>query len=297
MTDKQRAMHNVMESIERYFHNDLARSGIMYRLFARVKTMRSLRHKMEIKGDSYRSGKKKIQDVIGLRVVLYFPEDVEILATYFSCLNLVDSAVDNHDTSTFMPKRLNLTKHIPAKFVPEFRAALPDEFAPYIDATYEIQIRTIFSEGWHEVEHDLRYKCKEQWKGYENYSRTLNGIFATLETAEWSMCSLFKDMAIKNALEGSFTAMMRNKMRLRFANDSFSPEVFGFLHSHPDIVHTLLMTDRMVFVLTLLAHRKSFPLTFDNALFFINRFEIRDEELRALESEETAQMIDEVINS
>ncbi|MBK7959276.1 MAG: hypothetical protein IPK03_14995 [Bacteroidetes bacterium] len=27
-----------------------------------------------------------------------------------------------------------------------------------VDSTFEVQLRTILSEGWHEIDHDLRYK-------------------------------------------------------------------------------------------------------------------------------------------
>ena len=58
----------------------------------------------------------------------------------------------------------------------DFISALPEGFKGRIEPTFKIQIRTVFSEGWHEVEHDLRYKCKDDWEGCELYSHTLNGI-------------------------------------------------------------------------------------------------------------------------
>ena len=42
-----------------------------------------------------------------------------------------------------------LQKELSNVDINEFDAAL-------IDNTYEIQLRTVLSEGWHEVEHDLR---------------------------------------------------------------------------------------------------------------------------------------------
>ena len=55
----------------------------MYRLFGRAKTVASIQHKIGLKGESYRSGKQKINDIIGLRIVVYFPDDVDVLAMYF----------------------------------------------------------------------------------------------------------------------------------------------------------------------------------------------------------------------
>ena len=114
-----------------------------------------------------------------------------------------------------------------AEMTEEFSAALPEQFRDCIEPTYEIQIRTVFSEGWHEVEHDLRYKCKEDWEGCEPYSRALNGVIATLETAEWNMKSLFADMARLNFIHSNYTAMLRNKFHLKFKAETLSEALFG----------------------------------------------------------------------
>ena len=265
----------------------------MFRLFARVKTISSLHHKMQIKGDNYRSGKSLIQDMIGLRVVLYFQDDVDALAFFYSCGEVVDSSIDEFDSSTFRPQRLNLTCKLPVEFVEDFRKALPEEFATYIDSTYEIQIRTVFSEGWHEVEHDLRYKCKEDWEGCESYSRVLNGVIATLETAEWSMKSLFDQMARVNYQNKNYRAMLRNKMHLRIKGGDLSDSVNEFLLQNHHVAESILNTDRFVVVLTLLNHQKPIELTYDNLIFLMNRIEMNNQELIELEPGDTRKMLDD----
>ena len=278
--------------LESQMFQHLNQCGLMFRLFSRVKTISSLHHKMQIKGDSYRAGKSLIQDMIGLRIVLYFQDDVDALAFFYSCGEVVKSSIDEFDSSTFRPQRLNLTCNLPAELVEDFRKSLPEELAPYIDNTYEIQIRTIFSEGWHEVEHDLRYKCKEDWEGCESYSRVLNGVIATLETAEWSMKSLFDQMARVNYQNKNYRAMLRNKMHLRIKGEDFSENINDFLLRNPQIAEGVLNTDRFVIILTLLNHQKSIELTYDNLLFLINRIEMNNQELRNMESESTKKMLD-----
>lgn len=273
----------------------LSQSGIMFRIFGRAKSLRSLKHKMDIKGEKYRSGKGKIQDMIGIRIVLYFTDDVDALEMFLCRENLVDRSVDVPDVATFKPQRLNLVKKIPQELREDFINSLPAEYAPYLDDTYEIQIRTVFSEGWHEVEHDMRYKCHEDWNGCDSYSRQLNGVIATLETAQWTMGAIFREMSQQNMLSGNYHAMLRNQLLLRFANDDFSPEVIMYLDTHRAVVQQLHQTDRLVFVLMLLNHSKPIPLTYDNVLFLINRFDIFDDELRKLESPEVATMIDDFL--
>ena len=286
-------LRTIADKLELQIFQHLNQCGLMFRLFSRVKTTSSLHHKMQIKGDSYRTGKSKIQDMIGLRIVLYFQDDVDALAFFYSCGDVVKSSVDEFDSSTFRPQRLNLTCNLPAEFMEDFRKALPEEFADYIDNTYEIQIRTIFSEGWHEVEHDLRYKCKEDWEGCESYSRVLNGVIATLETAEWNMKSLFDQMARTNFQNKNYQAMLRNKMHLRIKGDGLSARIQEFLLQHPHVAESILNTDRFVVILTLLNHQKPIELTYDNLFYLINRIEMNNQGLRDLEPDDTRNLLDE----
>ena len=275
----------------------ISKSGLMFRLFWRVKTIESIRHKMRIKGDSYLKGKAKMQDIIGLRIVVYFPDDVEVLSTYFGCGDVVKESIDTPDDSTFRPQRLNITRILPEEYIDDFRNALPQEYADVIDSTYEIQIRTIFSEGWHEVEHDLRYKCKEDWVGYESQSRVLNGVIATLETAEWSMTSLFQSMAYENLIRGNYSSLLRNKMRIRLKSENFSQPVANYLSLHPDVMRRFVDSDRMVILLTLIIHDRQLPLTYDNVLFLVNRLDLGDSGLQALEDPQTQENLDLLLES
>lgn len=287
----------IAKQIEAQLIDQLNGSGIMFRLFSRVKTPFSISNKVNHKGDLYRSGKGKIADIIGLRIVVYFTDDVEVLSLLLNNQQVVKRSVDEPDSCTFSPQRLNLTSRIPEEYIADFRAQLPAEYASIIDDTYEIQIRTIFSEGWHEVEHDLRYKCKEDWVGYENFSRTLNGVIATLETAEWSMKSLFHEMAFQNLRRRNFNAMLRNKLRIRLKGKGLSPVLIDFLKNHPSVANEVLNVDRVVFILILLKHKKHIELTYDNILFLMNRIEIMDPDLMQLEGEEIRKEITDMLHS
>ena len=287
----------IAEKLENQITARLDKCGLMYRLFSRAKTISSIEHKMVIKGEGYRSGRMKLQDIIGLRIVVYFQDDVDVLAFYYGCGEVVRTSIDEYDSSTFRPQRLNITCALPAELVDEFRRALPAEYAQYIDNTYEIQIRTIFSEGWHEVEHDLRYKCKEDWEGCDSHSRVLNGLIATLETAEWNMKALFDEMARMNCVQKNYRAMLRNKMHLRIKGDDFSPVVKDFLADNRAVSEAVMNVDRMVIMLTLLNHNGNILLTYDNLLFLINRLEMMDASLMALEPDATRMMLDEFLCS
>ena len=297
MNESVKILDGIAQQLDSLLTRQLNNCGLMFRLFSRVKTTSSLAHKMRIKGEKYQSGKSLIQDMIGLRIVAYFQDDVEALATYFSYGEAVGSSIDELNSSTFCPQRLNLTCPIPEALVSDFRQALPAEYAPYIDNTYEIQIRTVFSEGWHEVEHDLRYKCKADWEQCEPYSRVLNGLIATLETAEWNMKMLFDQMAHTNMQMRNYRAMLRNKMHLRLQGEDFSEEVSDFLRQHPEVAERVLKADRLVILLALLNHTKSIPLTYDMLLFLINRIEQISKELQALEPQDAQSLLDAFLRS
>ena len=282
-------LEDIAKLLEKELAQRVGKSGMMFRLFSRVKSAESLGHKMMIKGERYRSGVAKIQDIIGLRFVLYYPDDVEAMSIFLGSEDVVHASIDELGLSTFCPQRLNLTKNIPLQFVDDFQRCLPEEYSQYIDNTYEVQVRTVFSEGWHEVEHDMRYKCKEDWLECEQFSRTLNGMLGSLETVEWGMKSLFHEMAYRNYLQGNYKAMLRNKMRIRLSDTNFSPEVGEYLQKHANLAKRFLALDRVVLILTLLNQETPMHLTYDNILFLANNIEINDKGLMELEARKNAK--------
>ena len=289
----QKALEKITAQLTSDISDSLSRCGLMFRIFSRVKSESSLKHKLEVK---YANRKSRIQDMIGIRIVVYFQDDVDALALFFSVGDVVKKAIDEPDSSTFRPQRLNITNRIPSELVEEFVAALPECYKDCVEPTYEIQIRTVFSEGWHEVEHDMRYKCKEDWEGCESYSRSLNGVIATLETAEWNMRALFTEMARQNFRHSNYTAMLRNKFHLRFRSESLSTWLDDYLKQNKQLAEAVLNVDRLIVIYTLLSHKEDFDLTYDNLLFLINRIEMMDSELIAMEPENAKRMLDDFLN-
>ena len=291
-------MQNTLEKISAQITSDitdsLTRSGLMFRIFSRVKADYSVNKKIKSK---YAGTKSKLQDMIGIRIVVYFQDDVDVLALYYSVGDVVKKAIDELDSSTFCPQRLNITSRIPSEMVDDFVSALPEDIRDYIDTTYEIQIRTVFSEGWHEVEHDLRYKCKKDWEGCEPHSRALNGIIATLESAEWNMKGIFADLARQNFAHSNYTAMLRNKFHLRFTSPALSETLDNYLKENRHLAEAALNADRLIVVYTMLTHKADFDLTFDNLFYLINRIEMMDPDVMAMEPEDTRLMLDTFLNS
>lgn len=165
-------------------------------------------------------------------------------------------------------------------------------YSDLIDDTYEIQIRTILSEGWHEVEHDLRYKYQDDWKDFLEESRLLNGIFASLESNEWAMLSLFERLAYEHYKREEWDSMIRNKMRIRFADSGLSDDIKSFMDNHKDVSKLLFRANRSVVLEKVLKKGFSFPLTYDTVLHLLNHIYVKDKDLKMMEDRSLMEELD-----
>ena len=287
----------------------LDKAGIYYRIFARQKSNNSIQKKLALKGDKYRKCGEKMQDIIGVRIIFYFMEDVEIVNQYLHKhpLYLSDSdskndinkanrqvtGITNLDDKIFMPTRLNLIFRMDEKQTRELQQELDNvqlvEFdSSLIDNTHEIQLRTVLSEGWHEVEHDLRYKTREEswWDTCDVESRMLNGIYATLETSERAMDHIFSSIAYKNYKQREWSAMLRNHLKLHTV-DLHLPDILNkILDSDRKLAKELFRVNRKKVIDVLLNLKMRYPLKMENIVFLINRMlDVPSEKLKEKENE------------
>ncbi len=200
---------------------------------------------MEWKKEEYIEKDKKLQDLIGIRIVLYYMDDVPICKVPRGRLILLLKRLDEDipKVNEFNPIRMNYVCRMPDEISSAFPSELWEKYR--IDKTFEVQVRTTFSEGWHEVDHDVRYKHKEEWEEHYEFSRELNGIYATLEIYR-SMVNLLERLAYKNYKNMQIEAMLRNKFRLRFENPVLSVPLMEFLQKDQDLVKKLYRADRKI---------------------------------------------------
>lgn len=288
------AVNKVLTAIASEIINVLDNCGVMYRIFYRAKSSMSIENKMEKKADDYRNQDKKMQDLLGFRVTLYFTDDIDLIYNYFkNCAEYVEESVDPTEEDKFCPKRLNLILRVPDKLHNDMVAAIQEtNYETLIDDTYEIQIRTILSEGWHEVEHDLRYKCRKEWENFKEDSRLLNGIYATLESSEWAMLTLFDKLSYSQYKNKAWSSMLRNKMRIRFSNKELSEELCQYLSEHNDIAKSLFRANRATILKLIMKKRFSMPLTYDTVLHLINHIVVKDKILASFEDPILKQDLD-----
>jgi putative GTP pyrophosphokinase len=275
----------IAKLITQRVEEDFANSGIFYRIFFRCKSSGSLNEKLETKnldGSLKYDGRNKfLRDIIGIRVNLYFVDDLEIVTEFIQSKYkslFEEETIDENNTTEFKPTRINLIFKVPTEFLSEFRGVIKDQ---RIDSTFELQLRTVLSEGWHEVEHDLRYKCQSDWDPYPEMSRMFNGYLAALETQEWSMLQLFNQISYNHYKNDNLSALIRTKLRIRFTDDESTPRVASLIQDSDAFRREFFKLDRGRIIRLLLNGTHPFPLSFDNIIYLINYCFIRDENILA----------------
>ncbi len=210
----------VEQDLKRIISERLEQCGLYFRVFSRTKTAASMAKKFEMK--DYGEG-RKLQDLVGVRINLYFDDDVAICRQLMeNTFNLLEWSTSERSDEEFKPTKLNGVFRMPEYLKNEIS---PETWEMSIDDTFELQIKTMFFEGWHEIEHDMRYKGEELWDHFPGFSRYFNSILATLELCDKSMVTLFEDMGHALYKQGQWTDMIRTHFRLKVEDKEMYPEV------------------------------------------------------------------------
>lgn len=267
-----RQLEGLGERLEEDIRAILGRSGIYFRIFNRAKTPFSIAQKLEKQGYGFGTNDKKMQDLLGLRVVVYYQDDREIVRTILekTFRQVGEWSKTDNTEEEFKASKLNGVFWIPEEYQRIYTG--DTSFLP-IDATFEVQLRTISFEGWHEIEHDMRYKSpygEEFWRNNEDLSRTLNCVLANLELCDWSTLNVFDQLANYHYKEGNWEMMLKGKFRLRFEVQPLSKKLAEFLDEHKEVASCLYQCSRPEVLFALLRDGYHEVITYDLLVKVIN---------------------------
>lgn len=265
---------------------EIGRAGIYYRIFARIKSAHSLSEKLKLKDEKYIQEGRGLQDIIGIRIVLYYVDDIpvcqKIIEEHFQVLE-EDSQIDVLKDNEFKPMRMNLVCRLPEDCIEIMPATLWKDYR--IDKTFELQIRTIFSEGWHEVEHDVRYKHDKEWKveSYYEFNRNLNGIKATLEMCDNTIIQVLESLAYKCYKDTAIEEMFRYKFRIRLVDEMIRDELKEIILADSMLLKKFFRVEREEVLLFLTSDKITpIPRTLDNLIYICNEIQVKDKKIEEI---------------
>ena len=148
------------------------------------------------------------------------------------------------------------------------------------------------SEGWHEVEHDLRYKTKDEewWKYCDKESRMLNGIYASLETNERALSQMIQELAYKNYKHHSWDAMIRFHFRIRMAEEKLPQLLVDILDKDQKLAKKILHVTKQDLTTWLWEYPYKIPISTKLVLFLLNRKRLKCSSIFDAENE-TIKMV------
>ena len=174
---KQRPLFRAAErAIVKRLRESLAEAGILVAAVeSRVKTEHSLAGKLELKGSKYKS-LADITDILGIRVITFYLDEVDIVASALERLFDIDweNSVDKrrlHEVDSFGYQSLHYICR-----VKEGEAEINMPFR------FEIQMRTLLQHAWSNIYHDTGYKSGVEIP--REYIRNLNRLAGMLELAD-----------------------------------------------------------------------------------------------------------------
>ena len=271
----------VEQDLKRIISERLEQCGLYFRVFSRIKTAASMARKFELKAYG---AERKLQDLVGVRINLYFDDDMDICKHIMEhSFDLIGWSTSERSEEEFSPTKLNGVFRLPNYLKDEISS---DTWDMCIDDTFEIQIKTMFFEGWHEIEHDMRYKGEELWGHYPGYSRYLNSILATLELCDKSMVTLFEDLGHELYKSGRWSDMIKSHFRLKMGTAPMYPELEELLDKDMERVENLAKkiykTSRQDLVEQFLKRSRKIPINVNTIVALLNDSQFHDSRLSAI---------------
>ena len=262
----------------------LKKAGFYYRVAYRVKAPDSMLDKLILK-DYRRPGTenqdKKMQDLIGIRIILYYADDVEIVKNFLDTIFSMPGVWNTTEANEyeFRAMKINGIFKLPGYLS---KTIVNPELGDYVDDTFEIQVRTNSFEGWHEIEHDMRYKGSAFGTGNEALARKMNSILATLELCDDSVVGLIEDLGHQHYKDRKWNYMLRCHYRLKFTREPLHPYIAEIFDNDTELAKKFYKFKREPLLKQLWDNTgdKGPEITVNNIVKIVNQIGPEDERLK-----------------
>ncbi len=179
---EQMASYVMLRSVVmQQLNNFIAEVGIQVnQVESRIKTEKSFIGKLQRKGHKYQS-LRDITDILGARVIAYYNEDVDRIASLAEKYFEIDwaNSVDKrkaHQFDSFGYNSLHYICKIPQSLYHDA------EHPELNEISFELQMRTALQHVWSDIQHDLGYKFEIETP--MEYHRALSRLAGMLELAD-----------------------------------------------------------------------------------------------------------------
>ncbi len=167
--------------VVKIFSEQMAQSHIeLNAMEARIKQEDSLAGKLRRKGSKYQS-LRDITDILGVRLIAFYNEDVDRIAAITESLFDIDwaNSVDKrnmHQFDSFGYNSLHYICKVPASLYSD------PEHPELNEIRFELQMRTALQHVWSAIQHDIGYKSEIETP--MEYHRSLSRLAGMLELAD-----------------------------------------------------------------------------------------------------------------
>ncbi|MHA7270790.1 GTP pyrophosphokinase [Arthrobacter sp. HLT1-20] len=194
------AAQAIRNTIVGRLHDDgLNHHDVQFRVKSADSATEKLSRRDKAGGLKYPGGLEKLDDLIGVRVILFVESDIDAVAIALTSQFICH---DDEDKTAMMRKNggigyagRHLTLEVPADNPPTACAEYPGQ-------RFEVQIRTVLQHAWAEFEHDIRFKGSSGANAEISRAFTMASTLIELADQQFvNINSILKRLQAEGALE------------------------------------------------------------------------------------------------